>query len=116
MAVEPTGECSMSARRTPMRTPLPGSIQNVGQPNVKRSNYSRLVRLAIAAAGCALLLPLSAWADTVPLTGDSYINAGDSNPYGSSPAINIGPTSQGLILFDLNKLPAGTTGNSVASA
>jgi hypothetical protein len=83
---------------------------------VKRAINFRVTRLALA--GCALLLPNLAWADTAPLIGDAYINAGDSNPYGALQAVNIGgaPNSQGLLLFDLTKLPAGVTGNSVTSA
>ena len=83
---------------------------------MKRTINSRVIRLALA--GCALLLPILAWADTAPLTGDAYFNAGDGNGYGLLPAINIGgpPNSQGLLLFDLSKLPAGITGNSVTSA
>jgi hypothetical protein len=83
---------------------------------VKRAIKFRVTRLALA--GCALLLSNLAWADTAPLIGDAYINAGDANTYGGLSAINIGgaPNSQGLLLFDLTKLPAGVTGSSVTSA
>ena len=83
---------------------------------MKRAINIRVTRLALA--GCALLLSNLAWADTAPLTGDSYINAGDANVYGALPGINIGgaTNSQGLLLFDLSKLPAGVNGNSVTSA
>ena len=83
---------------------------------MKRAIKFRVTRLALA--GCALLLSNLAWADTAPLIGDAYINVGDANTYGGLPAINIGgaSNSQGLLLFDLTKLPGGVTGNNVTSA
>ncbi|HYL75436.1 MAG TPA: DNRLRE domain-containing protein, partial [Bryobacteraceae bacterium] len=83
---------------------------------MKRAIKFKVTRLALA--GCTLLLSHLAWADTAPLAGDAYINVGDANAYGGLPAINIGgaPNSQGLLLFDLTKLPGGITGNNVTSA
>lgn len=71
-----------------------------------------------AAATLALLIPAIALADTAPLVGDTYINPGVANNYGNLPGIDVGgsSSSQGLLLFDLTRLPAGVTGSSVSSA
>lgn len=58
------------------------------------------------------------WAQSVPLLGDAYIIPGSASSLGGTVAVNVGGTSgfQGLFLFDLSKLPAGTTASSVGSA
>src|SRR5258708_3346008 len=80
-----------------------------GSTTVKRTIHFKGTRLALA--GCTLLLSNLAWADTAPMIADAYFNPGDANTYGSLPAINIGgaPNSQGLMWFDLTRLPAGIT-------
>jgi hypothetical protein len=74
--------------------------------------------IRVTAASLAFFLPALLLADSAPLTGDAYINPGDSNPYGALPVINIGDatSSEGLLQFDLSKLAPGTTGASVSSA
>lgn len=74
--------------------------------------------IRITAATLALFLPALLLANDAALTGDAYINPGDSGPYGALPVIDIGgaTASEGLLSFDLTKLPAGTTGSSVSSA
>ncbi|HEV3199996.1 MAG TPA: DNRLRE domain-containing protein [Bryobacteraceae bacterium] len=58
------------------------------------------------------------WAQTVPLVGDAFISPGASNNYGGTVNVNVGgvPGFQGLFLFDVTKLPAGTTAANVTSA
>jgi len=74
--------------------------------------------IRIAAASLIFLLPTLALADTAPLIGDSYINPGSTANFGNLPGLNVGGSanSEGLLLFDLTKLSAGVTGNSVVSA
>jgi Collagen triple helix repeat (20 copies) len=59
-----------------------------------------------------------AFAQTVPLVGDTFISPGVGNNYGSTVNVNIGGAlgNQGLLLFDLTHLPPGTTASSVSAA
>lgn len=79
---------------------------------------TRSNRIRIVAVTLAVFLPSMLLADTAPLTGDTYINPGDGNNYGTLPGINIGGTTNadGLLTFDLTKLPSGTTGVDAVSA
>jgi hypothetical protein len=68
--------------------------------------------------GVFALLQAAAWAQTVPLTGDAVIVPGNTSNFGALQTVNVGgPSSyQGLLQFDLSKLPAGTTAASVSGA
>ena len=74
--------------------------------------------IRIAAIGLALFLPGMLLAGFAPLAGDAYINPGDPNNYGAQPLIDIGGAnnSEGLLQFDLTKLPPGATSADVSSA
>jgi hypothetical protein len=65
----------------------------------------------------ALALP-AAWAQTAPLVGDAFINPGSASNFGGTVNVNVGGASgsQGLFLFDLTALPAGTTASNVSVA
>src|ERR1700728_2511713 len=70
---------------------------------------------------CSLaILPLAAFAQTVPLTQDSYVvtSPATANNYGTAATVNVGgPTvDEGLVQFDLTTLPAGTTAANIAKA
>jgi hypothetical protein len=68
---------------------------------------------------CALaLLPAAAFAQSVPLTQDSYVLPGTAGNYGIQQTINLGGSNafQGLVQFDLSTLPAGTTAANVGKA
>src|SRR5258707_5345007 len=83
-------------------------LRTEGDRAMKKIILSNTIRLAATAT--ALLLPCLTWADTAPLAGDAFINAGDGSNYGSLPAVNVGgvANSQGLLLFNLGSLPGGT--------
>ena len=68
--------------------------------------------------GAAALLQASGWAQSVPLFGDTMVLPGGGVNYGSLVNVNVGGVNhfQGLWLFDLTKLPAGTTAANVSSA
>ncbi len=68
--------------------------------------------------GALALAQAAAWAQTAPLTGDSFIAPGSPNSYGAVVNVNTGGPSgfQGLWLFDLTLLPPGTTAASVSGA
>ena len=63
-------------------------------------------------------LQAMAWAQTVPLVGDTYILPGSAGNAGAGASVSIGGAQgyQGLLAFDLTKLPAGTTAAGVTSA
>jgi hypothetical protein len=65
-----------------------------------------------------MLIPLAAFAQTVPLTQDSYVVPGNATNFGTTTTINVGgPTgAEGLMQFDLSALPAGVTGANIAKA
>ncbi len=71
------------------------------------NGIGKAVRLA--AIGLTLL-PL-AFAQSAPLTGDSYVSPGNGGNYGASQAIVVGGAGnfQGLMQFDLSGLVAGGT-------
>jgi hypothetical protein len=74
--------------------------------------------IRIAVIGLALFLPAMLLAGFAPLSGDAYINPGDPNNYGAQPVIDVGGAnnSEGLLQFDLTKLPPGATSADVSSA
>jgi hypothetical protein len=92
--------------------------------NVKRPTLPMKATMATIAA--AVLFPAMfsamfsarAWADTAPLVGDASIIPGNAANFGAAPLVAVGgnTSSQGLLLFDLSKLPAGTTGSRVSRA
>jgi hypothetical protein len=84
---------------------------------MKKQFFFKIIRLA--AVGSVLLLPVSVWADTAPLIGDSFINTGDGSNYGNLGTIAVSSVaaSQGLVMFDFTALLAsGATGANVTSA
>ncbi|MBZ5677902.1 MAG: DNRLRE domain-containing protein [Acidobacteriia bacterium] len=70
---------------------------------MKTPLFSNTLRLA---ASFVLLLPAILSAQTAPLSGDAFINAGDGLNYGGLPTINVGgaANSQGLLMFDLSQV------------
>jgi hypothetical protein len=56
------------------------------------------------------LLPLAVFAQSVPLTQDSYVLPGGAGNYGVQQYIAVGSANnyQSLVQFDLTTLPAGT--------
>jgi hypothetical protein len=68
--------------------------------------------------GALVLLQATLHAQTVPLVGDAFILPGGATNYGSLINVNVGGASgfQGLFLFDLTKLPPGTTPANVSDA
>ena len=70
---------------------------------------------------CGLaLLPIAAFAQTVPLTQDSYVatNPATATNYGTAATVNAGGPNadQALVQFDLSTLPAGTTAANISKA
>ena len=76
---------------------------------------SRRFLFALAAAA---LPQVAAWAQTAPLVGDAFITPGSVANYGGLVNVEVGGPSgfQGLFLFDLTTLPAGTSAASVSGA
>ena len=66
------------------------------------------------------LLPMAAFAQTVPLTQDTFVatNPPTTINYGTAVTINVGGpnTDQALVQFDLSTLPAGTTAANISKA
>ena len=62
------------------------------------------------AATCLAALPGAAFAQSIPVSQDSYIAPATGANYGSGSVIAVGGAalSQGLVQFDLTSLPAGT--------
>jgi hypothetical protein len=78
----------------------------------------RVSRTALLGIGMLAALQMAAWADEVPLVGDAFFTPGNATNFGATPSVNIGGASgdQGLVQFDLTKLPPGTTASSVSGA
>jgi len=74
---------------------------------MRKPIYKKILRFV--GAGCALLLPILAWADTAPLTGDTHITVGNGSNFGSLPAVNVAGATQGLLMFDVTGIPVGST-------
>ena len=70
--------------------------------------------LCVLFSVCAFACAASLSAQMAPLTDDAYVdsNASAAN-FGALPFVRVGPTTQGLLLFDLTKLPPGTTASQV---
>jgi hypothetical protein len=64
------------------------------------------------------ILQTAVWAQSTPLVGDAFFNPGAANNFGATVNLNVGGTtqSQGLVQFDLGKLPAGTISSNVLFA
>ena len=77
-----------------------------------------LLRRFFFGIGAFALLHTASWAQTAPLAGDAFITPGSVANYGALANVDVGGPSgyQGLLLFDLTKLPPGTTAASVAGA
>jgi hypothetical protein len=60
----------------------------------------------------------SAFAQTLPVSGDTFVSFGSTANYSTSPTINVGGAGnfEGLISFDLSALPTGTTSAAVEKA
>src|ERR1700733_8097617 len=67
---------------------------------------------------CLIGMSFAAAAQTLPVSGDTFVAPGTATNYSTSPTVNVGGASayQGLIAFDLSGLPAGLTSASVAKA
>ena len=65
-----------------------------------------------------LLLPVTAFAQTVPLTQDSWVIPGASANFGNSATLSVGGTNAtaALVQFDLTALPPGTFASNVSKA
>jgi len=64
------------------------------------------------------LLPVVAFAQSVPLTQDSYFITGSPTNYGNAATVNaVGASSDSaLVQFDLTALPPGTSSSNIAKA
>ena len=64
------------------------------------------------------LTAAGAFAQTVPLTQDSFMNPGVGTNFGTATTLNVGgaANSQALAQFDLGSLPSGVTASQVAKA
>ncbi len=64
------------------------------------------------------LTAAGAFAQTVPLTQDSFMNPGVGTTFGTATTLNVGgaANSQALAQFDLSALPSGVTASQVAKA
>ena len=68
---------------------------------------------------CGLaIIPAAAFAQTVPLTQDSFVDAGTNVNYGTDTKVGVGGANSrsALAQFDLTALPSGTTGSNVVKA
>jgi hypothetical protein len=71
-----------------------------------------LIAIVLATAGA------NAFAQSLPVSGDTFVSSGSTANYSTSPTINVGGAGnyEGLISFDLSALAAGTTPTSIAKA
>jgi hypothetical protein len=58
------------------------------------------------------------WGQTVPLVGDAWFASGNAGHFGATATVNVSGSngSQGVLQFDLTKLPASTTAASISYA
>src|ERR1035438_612689 len=70
-----------------------------------------LLATALLVLSCRVLS-----AQSVRLTDDAYVVSGSSANYGAMPLVQVGPTQNGLLKFDLSTLPLGTTASQVTVA
>jgi hypothetical protein len=75
-------------------------------------------RRVLLGVGVIALCQMGAWAATAPLVADASFANGNAGQFGGTVTVNVGGAAgyQGLLQFDLSKLPPGTTGASVSSA
>jgi hypothetical protein len=69
-------------------------------------------------AGVLATAAANVFAQTLPVSGDTFISPGSTANYSTSPTVNVGGAGnyQGLVSFDLSGLPAGTTAASISKA
>lgn len=88
-------------------------------------HYFKFFLLPLACRKLTLALPLiiglfslTATAQVLPLSQDSYVTPGVGANYGVAATISVGgaAANQGLVQFNLNALPPGTTSQNIASA
>lgn len=81
-------------------------------PSGRRTQWVPIAALA------ALMAPVAASAQSVPLTQDSYVVPGSSGNYGAQQYISAGGANAALALiqFDLSTLPTGITSADVSKA
>ncbi|OYY93889.1 MAG: hypothetical protein B7Y41_09330 [Hydrogenophilales bacterium 28-61-23] len=73
--------------------------------------------LLAALLGLCALAPLSAAALEAVLTDDVHLSsASPASNYGALPTLNVSPSAQALLQFDLGALPAGTLPEQIAKA
>jgi hypothetical protein len=77
---------------------------------------TRALRGCIRAAAILALPLASAFAQPLPLSGDSYVIGGSSANYGAARVLAVGGSASSLLRFDLSPLPAGTTTANIAKA
>jgi Collagen triple helix repeat (20 copies) len=72
----------------------------------------------LLSVGAFALLQAAAWAADAPLVGDAFFANGNAGQFGVGPTVNVGGLGayQGLLQFDLSKLPPGTTAANVSTA
>ena len=77
-----------------------------------------LIVLRSLVTGVLAAATVNALAQSLPVSGDTFVSPGSSANYSTSPTVNVGGTGnyQGLIAFDLSGLPAGTTAASISKA
>lgn len=77
-----------------------------------------LFRRVLFATSIVALIQTGVRAQTSPLVGDAFIAPGSVANYGATVSVNVGGVAgyQGLFVFDLTTLPAGTTAASVSGA
>ena len=82
---------------------------------MSRPSYPLLRALTASVFAAAVA---SSFAQSLPVSGDTFVSPGSSANYSTSPTVNVGGTGnyQGLIAFDLSALPAGTTAASISKA
>jgi len=72
----------------------------------------------IALFSACVFLPLAAFAQSVPLTQDSFVAQATAANYGTAATLKVGGAAadQALVQFDLSTLPAGITAANVSKA
>ena len=85
-----------------------------GKSYFARDHRFRQLLLALSAG----ILPLTAFAQSVPLTQDTYVVTGTPTNYGVAAGLQVGGAGndQSLVQFDITTLPVGVTAANVAKA
>jgi hypothetical protein len=78
----------------------------------------QISRRVLCTLALLVAVPASLCADTAPLVSDAFFAVGSAGHFGSTATVNVGGAAgyQGLLQFDLSKLPAGLTADDVANA